>query len=162
MPSSLAWVVRSYSDSTARREFAAAVALSSPPLRMFPCVSVIVTFLASRPGTAIATRRLTPVTWPASRVAPGTRVSSTLAVVGFWLSVNSRSLGTASFTLALWTWSSLPMVRDSSPSMARVRFTRWVKSVAPQPCLSKISMPTVAPPPASRLLEARPSRAWSS
>ena len=36
------------------------------------------------------------------------------------------------------------MVRDSSPSVARTRFTRLVKSVAPRLVLSKISLPTTA------------------
>ena len=52
------------------------------------------------------------------------------------------------------------MVRESSPSVARTRFTRLVKSVAPRLDLSKISLPTT-PPPSSTLELASSMRALS-
>ena len=88
-------------------------------------------------------------------------VRTTAAVVGFWSSVNSCSSGMAIFTVAASIGSSRPMARESSPSVALTRLTRLVKSVAPRLDLSKISLPTTAPP--SRTPElARSIRALST
>ncbi len=53
------------------------------------------------------------------------------------------------------------MARESSPSRARLRFTRLVKSVAARLLLSKISFPTL-PPPSSTPVLARSMRALST
>ncbi len=144
------------------RRWAAAVApeaSASAPSRMLPWESVTVTSATLRPGTAMATSLVTPLTWPGSSSWPALVAITTAAVVGCCSSVNSCSSGMAILTVADWTGSRRLMVRDSSPSVARTRLTRLVKSVAPRLDLSKISKPT--PPPSSRLEEARSRRAWS-
>ena len=132
----------------------------SSAFRMLPCESVIVMPAAFRPGTAPDTSLVMPFTWPESRVMPGFIWITTDAVVGSCWSVNSCSCGMAILTVAEETGSRRPMVRDSSPSVARTRFTRLVKSVAPRLLLSKISLPTT-PPPSSTLEPARSRRALS-
>ena len=88
-------------------------------------------------------------------------VSTTAAVVGCCSLVNSSSSGMAILTVADWIGSRRPMARESSPSRARTRLTRLVKSVAPRFDLSKISLPTTAPP-SSTPEPARSMRAWST
>ena len=68
-----------------------------------------------------ATRWTTACTCSGDSVVPGWVETRTEAVVGSWASVKTSFCGIATWTTAVVTPSMPSMVRESSPSMARLK-----------------------------------------
>ena len=110
-----------------------------------PVLSSTLTALGFSSGTDEDTRCTMPAICARSRVRPPRSVSMTEAL-GFCCSRKKPfCCGMARWTRASATSAMAVMVRVSSPSSARWKFSRSLKAVWPMDCLSISSKPTTPP-----------------
>ena len=144
--SSRSTIRRSREPSMSRCSEASLAPSPRSPASTVPRPSTTVTESGARPATAADTRWRTPASSRSSTVRPGCRFNTTAAAAPCAPRCGTGpSPGSVMCTRADRTDASRQMVRASSPSMARRRFTRWVNSETPRSPRSKISKPT--PPP---------------